>query len=143
VWRLLRGQEAPQWRATLKAGLIALCPVVKTGVLQAVQSTADGMRVSTLLNSLFGWVPCPEDPWQQIIGIQHDLIKIGHNRGPGAIDILVALTAAQRRLTCYTWTTISRLSPKSARTSRSSSWNGPMPPRHPSGFSRPRQHRTT
>jgi predicted nucleic acid-binding protein len=99
VWRLLRGQEAPQWRATLKAGLIALCPVVESEVLQAVQSTADGMRVSTLLNSLFSWVPCPDDPWQQVIGVQHDLIKIGHNRGPGAIDILVALTAVQHRLT--------------------------------------------
>jgi predicted nucleic acid-binding protein len=99
VWRLLRGQEAPQWRATLKAGLIAICPVVESEVLQAVRSTADDMRVSTLLNSLFGWVSCPEDPWQQVIGIQHDLIKIGHNRGPGAVDILIALTAVQHRLT--------------------------------------------
>jgi predicted nucleic acid-binding protein len=99
VWRLLRGQEAPQWRATLKAGLIAACPVVESEVLQAVQSTADGMRVSTLLNSLFGWVSCPEDPWRQVIGIQHELIKIGHHREPGAIDILIALTAAHHRLT--------------------------------------------
>lgn len=64
-----------------------------------MQSAADGMRVSTLLNSLFGWVPSPDDPWQQAIGIQHDLIKIGHHRGPGVIDILIALTAAQHRLT--------------------------------------------
>jgi len=99
VRRLLRGQEAPQWRATLKNGLIAICPAVESEVLQAVQSTADRMQVSTLLNSLFSWAPCPDDPWQQIIGVQHDLIKIGHNRGPGAIDILVALTAAQHRLT--------------------------------------------
>jgi len=99
VWRLLRGQEAPQWRATLKAGLVAICPVVESEVLQAVQSTVDGMRVSTLLNSLFGWVSCPDDPWQQVIGIRHDLIKIGHDRGPGAIDILITLTAVQHRLT--------------------------------------------
>ena len=99
VWRLLRGQEAPQWRATLKAGLIAICPAVESEVLQAVQSTVDGMRVSTLLNTLFGWVSCSDDPWQQVIGVQHELIKIGHNRGPGTLDILVALTAAQHRLT--------------------------------------------
>lgn len=41
-----------------------------------MQSTADGMWVSAPLNSLFGWAPCPNDPWQQIIGIQYDLIKI-------------------------------------------------------------------
>lgn len=99
VWRLLRGQEAPQWRATLKAGLIAICPAVESEVLQAVQSTVDGMRVSTLLNSLFGWVACSDDPWQQVIGVQHELIGMGHNRGPGTLDILVALTAAQHRLT--------------------------------------------
>jgi predicted nucleic acid-binding protein len=99
VWRVLRGQEAPQWRATVKAGLIAICPVVESEILQAVQSTADGMKVSALLNTLFGWVSCPDDPWQQVIAIQHELIKIGHHRGPGAIDILIALTAAQHRLT--------------------------------------------
>ena len=41
----------------------------------------------------------PDNPWQQVIGAQHDLIKIGHNRGPGAVDILVVLIAVQHRPT--------------------------------------------
>lgn len=40
-----------------------------------------------------------KDPWPQVIGIQHELINIGHNRGLGTLDILIALTVAPHRLT--------------------------------------------
>lgn len=74
-------------------------PVVRLYPVLERSSRKSCQNQKPLLNSLFGWVPCPDGPWQQVIGIQHDLIKIGHNRGPDVTDILIALTAAQHRLT--------------------------------------------
>ncbi len=53
----------------------------------------------SMLGQTFAWVPTIEDPWPRIIGVQRDLARIGHHRGPSPIDILIALTAEHHRLT--------------------------------------------
>jgi len=52
-----------------------------------------------MLRRTFGWYPTLDDPWREILAVQRDLIRIGHHRRPSPIDILIALTAQERRLT--------------------------------------------
>ncbi|MFI8522706.1 hypothetical protein ACIGEZ_33670 [Streptomyces sp. NPDC085481] len=40
-----------------------------------------------------------DDPWPEVIAVQRDLVRIGHHRGPSPMEILIALTAGQHRLT--------------------------------------------
>ncbi|MEV5968371.1 hypothetical protein [Streptomyces sp. NPDC051921] len=49
--------------------------------------------------STFAWAPALDDPWPEIIAVQRDLVRIGHHRGPSPMDILIALTAQQHRMT--------------------------------------------
>ena len=52
-----------------------------------------------MLGQTFGWVPSLEDPWPRIIEVQRELVRIGHHRDLSPIDVLIALTTRQHRLT--------------------------------------------
>ncbi|MFJ7626042.1 hypothetical protein ACIQZN_06085 [Streptomyces sp. NPDC097595] len=67
--------------------------------MPALRADRDHEPFFTMLGQTFGWVPAPEDPWPKIIDIQRELVRIGHHRGPSPMDILIALTARQHRLT--------------------------------------------
>jgi len=47
----------------------------------------------------FSWCPALEDPWRQVLAVQRDLVRISHHRGPSPMDVLIVLTAQERRLT--------------------------------------------
>lgn len=80
-------------------GLVSLCPPVESELMPALRADRDHEPFFTMLGQTFGRVPALEDPWPRIVGVQRELMRIGHHRGPSPIDILIALTARQHRLT--------------------------------------------
>lgn len=99
VWRLLRGQIGEPWSAYVAQGLVAICPPVEAELMVSVRSDRDFEPFFAVLKQTFGWCPTPDDPWRQVLGVQRDLIRIGHHRGPSPMDIVIAQTAAEQRLT--------------------------------------------
>ncbi|MGW5775148.1 PIN domain-containing protein [Streptomyces sp. NPDC003863] len=99
VWRLLRGQLGEPWPTRVAHGQVSLCPPVEAELMRALRSDRDNEPFTTMLSQTFTWVPAPEDPWPKVIAVQRDLLRIGHHRGPSPMDILIALTAEQHRLT--------------------------------------------
>uniref|UniRef100_A0AAU2VVG5 Ribonuclease VapC n=1 Tax=Streptomyces sp. NBC_00008 TaxID=2903610 RepID=A0AAU2VVG5_9ACTN len=99
VWRLLRKQVGDPWPQRVSQGLVSLCPPVEAELMPALRADRDHEPFFTMLGQTFSWVPALEDPWPRIIDVQRELVRIGHHRGPSPIDILIALTARQHRLT--------------------------------------------
>jgi hypothetical protein len=99
VWRLLRKQVDEPWHRYVAQGKIAICPPVESELMASVRSGHDYESFFAVLDRTFGWCPALDDPWRHILAVQRDLIKIGHHHGPSPIDILIALTAQEHRLT--------------------------------------------
>lgn len=99
VWRLLRGQVAEPWPRYVAQGLVSICPPVESELMPGLRADRDFEPFFSMMGQTFGWVPAPEDPWPKVIAVQRDLAAIGHHRGPSPMDILIALTAQQHRLT--------------------------------------------
>jgi predicted nucleic acid-binding protein len=99
VWRLLRGDIGDPWAGYVAQGLVAICPPVESELMISVRSDRDYEAFFAVLGRTFGWYPALDDPWRHVLSVQRDLVKIGHHRGPSPIDVLIALTAQERRLT--------------------------------------------
>lgn len=99
VWRLLRRQIGEPWPGLVAHGRVSLCPPVEAELMRGLRADRDHEPFTTMLNQTFAWVPAPEDPWPKVVAVQRDLLRIGHHRGPSPMDILIALTAEQHRLT--------------------------------------------
>jgi predicted nucleic acid-binding protein len=99
VWRLLRGQIGEPWPTYVAQGLVAICPPVEAELMVSVRSDRDFEPFFAVFRRTFGWCPTPDDPWRHVLAVQRDLIRIGHHRGPSPMDIVIALTAAEQRLT--------------------------------------------
>ncbi|MCX4663207.1 PIN domain-containing protein [Streptomyces uncialis] len=99
VWRLLRRQIPEPWPDRVAQGLVAICPPVESELMPGLRADREYEPFFTMLGQTFGWVPALDDPWPQVVAVQRDLVRIGHHRGPSPIDILIALTARQHRLT--------------------------------------------
>lgn len=99
VWRLLRGQVAEPWTTYVAQGLVAITSPVEAELMDSVRADRDFEPFFALLRQTFAWCPPLDDPWRQVLAVQRDLIRIGHHRGPSPMDIVIALTAAEQRLT--------------------------------------------
>jgi predicted nucleic acid-binding protein len=65
----------------------------------SVRSKRDHEPFFAMLDRTFGWFPTLDNGWRQVLSVQRDLIKIGQHHGPSPLDILIALTAHEHRLT--------------------------------------------
>ena len=99
VWRLLRGDIGDPWSTYAAQGLIAICPPVEAELMRSVRSDREYEPFFAVLSRTFGWCPALEDPWRQVLAVQRDLVRISHHRGPSPMDVVIALTAQERRLT--------------------------------------------
>lgn len=99
AWRLLRRQVGDPWPRFVAQGLVALSPPVESELMVSVRADRDYQPFFAMLRRTFAWCPAVDDPWRQVLAVQRDLIAIGHHRGPSPMDIIIALTAHQHRLT--------------------------------------------
>lgn len=99
AWRLLRRQIGEPWSRYVAQGLVALCPPVESELMVSVRADRDYEPFFGMLRRTFGWCPALDDPWRHVLAVQRDLISVGHHRGPSPMDIIIALTAQDQRLT--------------------------------------------
>jgi predicted nucleic acid-binding protein len=116
VIRLRRGRDVDRrWLDAVRAGLVGVCPVVEAELVRATASKADRDQLRSLLRSLFGWHPMPEDAWRFVERTQDDLVDLGQHKGPSIVDLLVAATADAWGLTVLhvdaDFDTIARVAP--------------------------------
>jgi predicted nucleic acid-binding protein len=116
VIRLRRGRDVDRrWLDAVRAGLVGVCPVVEAELIRATASKADRDQLRSLLRSLFGWHPMPEDAWRFVERTQDDLVDLGQHKGPSIVDLLVAATAEAWGLTVLhvdaDFDTIARVAP--------------------------------
>ena len=94
VVRLRRGQDIqPRWVDAVRAGLVAVCPVVEAELVRATASKADCDDLRNKLRLLFGWHPMPDNAWRFVERTQDALVDLGQQKGPSVVDLLVAATA--------------------------------------------------
>ena len=99
LFRILQDKLRQAWSYELAAGVIAVCPVVELEFLYSARSLADRLEKQRLLRTVFGWVPMGERAYDRAAAIQQVLTEVGKHRSAGPVDLLIAATAEQARLT--------------------------------------------
>jgi len=99
LFRILQGKLRQAWAEELAAGVIAVCPVVELEFLYSARSLADRLEKKRLLRTVFGWVPMAERAFERAEAVQQMMTEVGKHRSAGPVDLLIAATAEQARLT--------------------------------------------
>jgi predicted nucleic acid-binding protein len=99
LFRILQDKLRQAWSDELAAGVIAVCPVVELEFLYSARSLADRLEKQRLLRTVFGWVPMGERAYDRAVAVQQLLTEAGQHRSAGPVDLLIAATAEQERLT--------------------------------------------
>ncbi|MCF2528393.1 PIN domain nuclease [Yinghuangia soli] len=87
------------WDDWVDAGEIRLCQVTKAEILYSARSWADFEILEDTLEAGFPHARMPDDAWSSIADTQRQLARIGHHRGPGIADLLIAACARFHGLT--------------------------------------------
>jgi predicted nucleic acid-binding protein len=99
LFRILQDELRQAWAEELAAGVIAVCPVVELEFLYSARSLADRLEKKRLLRTVFGWVPMAERAFERAEAVQQMMTEVGKHRSAGPVDLLIAATAEQARLT--------------------------------------------
>jgi len=99
LFRILQGELRQAWAEELAAGVIAVCPVVELEFLYSARSLADRLEKKRLLRTVFGWVPMAERAFERAEAVQQMMTEVGKHNSAGPVDLLIAATAEQARLT--------------------------------------------
>ena len=99
LFRILQDELRQAWAEELAAGVIAICPVVELEFLYSARSLADRLEKKRLLRTVFGWVPMAERAFERAEAVQQLMTEVGKHRSAGPVDLLIAATAEQARLT--------------------------------------------
>ncbi|MGW2375961.1 MULTISPECIES: PIN domain nuclease [Kitasatospora] len=97
--RLMRGRAGSAWDETVNAGLVLLCEPVRQEYLRAVGGRADYFEAAGLLRELFPYQHLRDNAWQEAAELQERLAQSGRHQCASPVDLLVAVTAAQHKLT--------------------------------------------
>jgi predicted nucleic acid-binding protein len=99
LFRILQDELRQAWAEELAAGVIAVCPVVELEFLYSARSLADRLEKKRLLRTVFGWIPMAERAFERAEAVQQLMTEVGKHRSAGPVDLLIAATAEQARLT--------------------------------------------
>ena len=99
LFRILQDELRQAWAEELAAGVIAVCPVVELEFLYSARSLADRLEKKRLLRTVFGSVPMAERAFERAEAVQQLMTEVGKHRSAGPVDLLIAATAEQARLT--------------------------------------------
>jgi predicted nucleic acid-binding protein len=99
LFRILQAKLRQAWSDELAAGVIAVCPAVELEFLYSARSLADRLEKQRLLRTVFGWVPMGERAFERAETVQQMMTEVGKHRSAGPVDLLIAATAEQERLT--------------------------------------------
>jgi predicted nucleic acid-binding protein len=87
------------WSDQMAAGRLALCPLTELEILYAAQSMAHRRQLQETFAAFYVWVPISDRAIDRAAVVQADMTKRGMQRSAGAVDLLVAATAEEHRMT--------------------------------------------
>lgn len=87
------------WRDTIELRQIASCWLQRTELLYSARSTADYERLREWMIDLFPPVSMPKRAEQWVESVQYRMVQHGQHRSAGAVDLVIAATAAHHGLT--------------------------------------------
>lgn len=100
IARLLRDIDLRlRWSRRLSMGLMSYCDITLLEIGQSSRSVTTHEDLVKEMDELFLWVPMPDRVFHRALHVQDKLVDIGHHRGPGAADLLLAATAEAHSLT--------------------------------------------
>jgi predicted nucleic acid-binding protein len=95
-------QHYKDWLDPISSGMVAICPLVELEYMYSARSLADRLAKQRLLNTVFPWVGVPDRAYDWATNVQQHLTETDKHRSAGAIDLLIAATAAHHRLSILT-----------------------------------------
>ncbi|MFC4072348.1 PIN domain nuclease [Actinoplanes subglobosus] len=87
------------WNDQMAAGRLALCPLTELEILYTAQSMEHRRQLQETFAAFYVWVPISDRAIDRAADVQEDMTKQGMQRSAGAIDLLVAATAEEHRMT--------------------------------------------
>ena len=87
------------WREQFEAGLLGLCTITELEILYSARSKAHRDDLRAALRAAYGWVVSPDRIFERASSVQDALTDRGTHRSAGPVDLLVAATAEENRLT--------------------------------------------
>ncbi|RMI32576.1 PIN domain-containing protein [Nocardia stercoris] len=79
--------------------LVSMCGVTELELLSSARTTADRVRVKTMLNEALEWVDTPEDLWDRASELQAVLTSRARDHATSIASLVVAVTAQDLGLT--------------------------------------------
>jgi predicted nucleic acid-binding protein len=117
--RFYRGQVGAEWDQTVAAGLVGICEPVRQEFLRAVGGRPAFYEADGLLRETFPYYSIRESIWQETSALQRELADKGWHQCASPVDLLMAVTARQHKLTLLhadgDFETIARLSGQPVR----------------------------
>jgi predicted nucleic acid-binding protein len=98
VVRILRKQAPAGWDDLIERGQVCICQAVEIEVLRASGGREAYREWKRVLFATFPLVTEPEDVLDRARVLQATLATTSQHQGPGAIDLVIALTAARHGL---------------------------------------------
>ncbi|MFP3988249.1 PIN domain nuclease [Streptomyces sp. E11-3] len=97
--RLYRGQTGPAWDELVTSGLVGLCEPVRQEYLRAVGGRPAYYEADGLLSETFPYYAIRDSVWDETAALQQSLADKGWHQCASPVDLLVAVTAQQHKLT--------------------------------------------
>ncbi|EYT80939.1 MULTISPECIES: PIN domain nuclease [unclassified Streptomyces] len=97
--RFYRGQTGEEWDQLVCSGLVELCEPVRQEFLRAVGGRPAYYDADALLQETFPYCPMRDSAWEATAALQQALADRGWHQCASPVDLLVAVTAQQHKLT--------------------------------------------
>lgn len=97
--RFYRGQTGPEWEQAVTSGLVGICEPVRQEFLRAVGGRPGYYEADSLLHETFPYYPVRDSAWASTAELQRRLAERGWHQCAGPVDLLVAVTAVEHKLT--------------------------------------------
>ncbi|MEU4422814.1 PIN domain nuclease [Actinoplanes sp. NPDC024001] len=98
--RLSRDPELrAAWRRAAAAGVLSICPLTELEIFYSARSRQQRAEWEEALRRVYCWVVVPDRVYQRAAEVQEALTERGKHRSAGAVDLLVAATAEEHRMT--------------------------------------------
>jgi predicted nucleic acid-binding protein len=95
--RVYRRQADPGWDDLADRGLIAVCEPVLAETLALADATSY-QRVEEELRDSYPWVLVPDNIWDMVRAIRHELAPRSAHQGLSVADLVIAATAIRLKL---------------------------------------------
>lgn len=99
IARIQQRKASPRWQRAVSVGIVGICDPVELEVLRWVAGGPKRRLMQQLLRTSYPWVPVPDDVWQRARVMQDLLGDRSQHNAASVVDLVVAVTAARRRLT--------------------------------------------